>query len=636
MQAFMDLLGKINDVIWHDYVLYIVLGVGVLFTLWSIWGGICQYRALTHGVQVVRGKYDDKNDPGAINHFQALSAALSATVGLGNIAGVGVAVALGGPGAVFWMWIVGLVGMALKTTEVTLAMIYRNTDDPENPYGGPMYVAQKGFAKWGLKPLGSVIGGIFVVTLLISTITGGNMFQAWSVGEITENYFNVPSIAVGIILAVAVGAVIIGGIKRIGAVAGRIVPLMCGLYLVAAVIVLGMNITVIPDMLMLIIREAFTPSQADNAFLGGTAGYALLWGMKRALFSSEAGQGSSPIAHSAAKTDEPVREGVVAGLEPFVDTIVVCTLTALVILSTGAYNRTHEADLPESSRVKVVPYDNDGTPGQDLTKKGVKRWTLVSEILDDSGQWTPAVVRMDADNDGKQDEADNGSLMWAIHGDFPIKRTDEAVRVSGPFSGGEDLFVVVEAHKNDDTGLTLHRMPGKLRVIGEGKTRVIEWGVIDSDTEPVPVSGGKEIYVEYPGPSLTGHAFDRAIPGLGKWLVTLAAWLFALSTMISWSYYGETGCVFLFGKKSILPYKIIYCGMIVVAAAGFIKTDAELDSISALGTGVMLWANIPIMLIFGAVAMRAYQNYFARMKAGGDPPHNAPPFIDVVEGKDHD
>lgn len=322
-----SILNTVNSVIWHDYVLYVVLAVGVLFTLWS---GICQYRALTHGVAVVRGKYDDANDPGAINHFQALSAALSATVGLGNIAGVGTAVALGGPGAIFWMWMVGIFGMALKMTEVTLSMLYRNTDDPDEPHGGPMWVAQKGFEKWGLKKLGSAIGGIFVVTLLISTITGGNMFQAWSVGEITENYFQVPSAVVGIILSVVVGAVIIGGIKRIGAVAGRIVPIMCGLYFLAAVLVIGMNIQLVPDMLALIVTEAFNPSSAEGAFLGGTAGYALLWGMKRALFSSEAGQGSSPIAHSAAKTDEPVREGVVAGLEPFIDTIVVCTLTALV------------------------------------------------------------------------------------------------------------------------------------------------------------------------------------------------------------------------------------------------------------------------------------------------------------------
>ncbi|MEC9372675.1 MAG: amino acid carrier protein, partial [Planctomycetota bacterium] len=348
VERFNGILNSVNGIIWHDFVLYIVLGVGLLFTIWS---GFGQWRALTHGSKVIRGVYDDKADPGAINHFQALSAALSATVGLGNIAGVALAIMLGGPGAVFWMWVVGLVGMALKMTEVTLSMLYRNTDDPENPHGGPMFVADKGFSKMGLGAIGKIIGGIFVVTLLISTITGGNMFQAWNVADITYEYFDVPQIATGILFAVLVGLVIIGGIKRIGAVAGRLVPLMCAIYILAALYVIAMNIGAVPGLLKLIVVEAFSPTDAAGAFLGGTAGYALLWGMKRALFSSEAGQGSSPIAHSAAKTDEPVREGVVAGLEPFIDTLVVCTITSLVILSTGIWNRDSDVKFANSPQV---------------------------------------------------------------------------------------------------------------------------------------------------------------------------------------------------------------------------------------------------------------------------------------------
>jgi alanine or glycine:cation symporter, AGCS family len=306
------IIGAINDVLWHDFVLYVVLGAGVLFTIWS---GFSQYRALTHGTQVIRGRWDEAGDPGAINHFQALSTALSATVGLGNIGGVALAIAVGGPGAVFWMWMVGIFGMALKTTEVTLSMLYRNTDDPDNPHGGPMWVAKRGFARLGWPVLGTTLGGIFCVTLIISAITGGNMFQAWNVAEITNGYFpSMPKFVVGVILATVVAMVIIGGIRRIGAVAGRLVPMMCLLYLLAAVYVLAVHIGEVPEMLRLIVVSAFTPADAAGAFLGGTAGYAFLWGMKRALFSSEAGQGSAPIAHSAAKTKEPVREGVVAGL----------------------------------------------------------------------------------------------------------------------------------------------------------------------------------------------------------------------------------------------------------------------------------------------------------------------------------
>ena len=540
-----NILDPINNVIWHDYVLYIVLGVGVLFTLWS---GLCQFRALTHGVSVTRGKYDNPDDPGAINHFQALSAALSATVGLGNIAGVGVAVALGGPGAVFWMWMVGIFGMAIKTTEVTLSMLYRNTDDPDNPHGGPMYVAAKAFKEKGLPGVGKFIGGIFVVTLLISAITGGNMFQSWSVGEITHNYFQVPSIVCGIILAVLVGAVIIGGIKRIGAVAGRIVPIMCALYLIAAIIVLIMNFGAIPEMLKLIVVQAFSPAEAQGAFLGGTAGYAILWGMKRALFSSEAGQGSSPIAHSAAKTDEPVREAVVAGLEPFIDTLVVCTLTAMVILTTGAYNRGPETNFENSLslRVAAVDVDSDGT--QDTNTSDVPLWTIESAAIP--------------------------------------PRSQEARDTSGPWTGGENIFVVVHAEADSNTGQDLHRMGGKIQLDEDGNTTA-EWkSDFASTVSPTLAHDDGRIYVDYPGPSLTGHAFDRAIPGLGKYLVTLAAWLFALSTMISWSYYGEQGVVFLLGDKAVFAYKVIYCIMIVVAAAGFIETDTELDKLTSLGTGL--------------------------------------------------
>ena len=573
LNTFNKILNAVNGVIWHNSVLYIVLGVGLLFTIWS---GFCQYRALTHGVQVTRGEYDDKNDPGAINHFQALSAALSATVGLGNIAGVALAIMLGGPGAVFWMWMVGFVGMALKTTEVTLSMIYRNTDDSDNPHGGPMFVASHGMAKMGFPRLGKFIGGIFVVTLLISTVTGGNMFQAWNVADITHQYFGVPQIVVGIFLAVVVGAVILGGIKRIGAVAGRLVPFMCTMYLLAALYVIGIKFGHIPDMLRLIVTEAFNPSEAQGAFLGGTVGYALLWGMKRALFSSESGQGSSPIAHSAAKTDEPVREGVVAGIEPFIDTIVVCTLTSLVILSTGVWNR-----------------------GPDV------KFLQPPQVVAQGDSWTLAETPIEAEE-------------------------------SPDLHEGSDVFTVVQAQRNDNTGLNLHRFDGKIHVEGKGEAAEysIKWS--KSDTAKGELEVIKEgAFYDYKGATLTAKAFDSVTPGLGKWLVSLAAWLFAVSTMISWSYYGEQGVVYLLGNKLVIPYKLLYCMLIIVASVPqLIASDAQLDNLTALGTGVMLWSNIPIMLIFSVVAMKAYHSYFRRLKAGEFHPHKAPLITDVIEGKD--
>jgi amino acid carrier protein len=725
MEQVNHFIETLNGYLFSQYTIYALLFTGLLFTIWS---GFGQFRALTHGVAVVRGKYDDKDDPGAINHFQALSAALSATVGLGNIAGVALAVALGGPGAIFWMWIIGILGMALKMTEVTQSMLYRNTDDPDNPHGGPMFVVKKGFAKWGLGPIGSIIGGIFVITLLLSAFTGGNMFQAWNVADITHTYFGTSQVTTGIILTVVVGLVIIGGIKRIGSVAGKIVPFMCISYVLAAFYVLFMNLGTIPEMFGLIFQSAFAPAEASGAFLGGTVGYAAMWGIKRALFSSEAGQGSSPIAHSAAKTDEPVREGVVAGLEPFIDTIVVCTLTALVILSSGAYNREPEAQVV-SAEDAVVYFASD--------QAGTLAPVSTSQVEDRSLVWSPVALpdRIPTATEVEAQEKKNkplpdwkkgdavfsygivspggqkvpvsgkvkkglfpdGSLGIAFdpveweEGETPIQSvtlettlyhkgspqwnirtlvlppmTAEAKRIRQTPEGqsgwrdGETVFMVVVGDQSKDTGLRLKRLTGTIKRDIENDTWSVKWKRLEAKEQPVlrtleDDSVDLGIYGDYAGASLTAYAFDRVTPGLGKILVTFAAWLFAVSTMISWSYYGEQGVYYLFGflgKKSIRPivmvYKLIYCLLILftcIAATPLITgadgekhpiigTDSELDMWTTLGLGVMLVANIPIMLIFGSQAMKAYHAYFKKMAAGGDPPHDAPPFEDVIEGKD--
>ncbi len=569
MDAFLDAMNEfltaVNGVIWSDFVLYAVLATGLLFTVWS---GFCQYHALAHGSAVVLGRYDEHDDPGAINHFQALSAALSATVGLGNIGGVAVAIALGGPGAMFWMWVVGLVGMALKTTEVTQAMIFRNTDDPDNPHGGPMWVVDRGIREHfpALEALARPLGILFCITLLIATITGGNMFQAWNVGVVTNKAIpSFPVPVVGFVLALLVGLTILGGIKRIGAVAGRVVPLMCALYLIAATYVLFVNADKLPDTIRLIFTSAFNPAEAQNAFIGGTFGLAFLWGMKRALFSSEAGQGSSPIAHSAAKTNEPVREGVVAGLEPFIDTIVVATLTSLVILSSGAWNRDGEATLTE-----------------------VPSFTAAQE----QGAWSLPETELPA-------------------------KSPEAERVSGPWAPDDNVFLVARYGEIDEeTGDSLHRVNGVVRRADDGQLRVRWEAVGDADDaiSEAPKVEHPVVYRDYPGAALTSYAFDLAAPGLGTWLVMIASWLFAISTMISWSYYGEQGVVYIAGEGAVLPYKVLYCLFILAACSGYITTDSDLDNLTALGTGVMLWVNIPIMLLFGVVAMRAYKDYFKRLK----------------------
>jgi AGCS family alanine or glycine:cation symporter len=552
MTPFDRFLTAANAFLWQDTVLFIILGTGIVFTIWS---RFCQFRALTHGVQAIRGKYDHAGDPGAISHFQALSAALSATVGLGNIGGVAMAISLGGPGAVFWMWVVGFFGMALKTTEVTLAMLYRNTDNPDNPHGGTMWVISKALAERGsgLGALGKAIGVLFCFTLLVMVVTGGNMFQAWNVGNITEKYVGVPSIVSGVLLAVVVGLVIIGGIHRIGRVAGALVPFMIGIYFLGAMYVLAVHASEIPAMFALIFRSAFSPAEASGAFIGGTMGYAFLYGMKRAIFSNEAGQGTSPIAHAAARTDEPVREGVVAGLEPFIDTIFVCTLTALVIVVTGTWNRPPEARLPADTRPVLV-------------SAGV--WTLPEQAAPD--------------------------------------------RLAGDWQGGEDVFAVLRGDPNPQSGNDLHKLTGHV-VMGESGP-VLRWDSLASRLEPQLNDGG--VYVSYVGATLTAVAFDSVLPGLGRWVVTLAVWLFAVSTMISYSYYAEQGVVFLGGERWLTPFKLLYCSLAIVSTMGFLKTDAQLDNLSGLGTGLMLFVNIPVMWFLGRRAMNAYADYMRRLDAG--------------------
>ena len=564
MGNFSAVLATLNSYLWHEYVLFAIVGTGILFTIWS---GFSQYRALTHGPAVVRGIYDDPNDPGAINHFQALSAALSATVGLGNIGGVALAIALGGPGAMFWMWVIGFLGMAIKLTEVTMSMLYRNTDNPENPHGGPMWVAAKALERKNLGGLGRAIGIVFCVMLLVSTTTGGNMFQAWNVGELTEEYFGVPSWICGIVLAIAVGSVIIGGIKRIGKVTATLVPFMCALYLLAGMYVLSMHVSEIPAMLLLIVKSAFVPTGAEGAFIGGTAGAAFAFGMKRAIFSNEAGQGSSPMAHAAAKTDEPVREGIVAGLEPFIDTIVVCTFTALIILATGVWNRAP----------------------------------------DDALDVLPTVNATDAG--------------WQF----------EDSRVSGDdWRDGERVVLVIAAHERDG-GFDRYRLEGT--VADRGSSYAVSWDLFVSDVQPSIVGHG--LYRSYVGAALTAKAFDSVTPGLGKWLITISAWMFAISTIISWAYYGEQGVVFLAGEKPVLAYRIIYCVLVFVATLGFIESAADLDNFTGFGTGVLVCANIPICWFFGYQAMRAYKDYIARLKAGRMGPDHPPPSLDdLLSGRD--
>lgn len=333
-----------------EKVIFFSLGGVPFVVLWLLFGAIfftlrmkfINIRAFHHAIYVVRGKYDNPSETGEVTHFQALSAALSATVGLGNIAGVAIAIQAGGPGAVFWMTLVGFLGMSSKFAECTLAQMYRIVLPDGRISGGPMQYLSRGLAEKGLRSLGKVLAGVFCVFCIGGSFGGGNMFQAnQSYAGIAGvlPFFQDRSWLYGMILACLVALVIIGGIRRIGAVAEILVPGMCLIYFVAALWILVVNFTAIPAAFATIVREAFAP---QAAIAGGFVGV-LVTGVRRAAFDNEAGVGSAPIAHAAARTEEPIREGIVALLEPFIDTIVVSNMTALVIVTTGAY-RTSGTD----------------------------------------------------------------------------------------------------------------------------------------------------------------------------------------------------------------------------------------------------------------------------------------------------
>lgn len=334
----------IATVIFFDFGTSFWLGTSIPFVVVWLFAGaafltikmqLINIRGFYHAIQVTRGTYDDASDPGDVSHFQALAAALSATVGLGNIAGVAIAIGTGGPGAAFWIMVVGLLGMTSKFAECTLGQLYRSKDAHGHILGGPMRYLQIGLAEMGMPKLGRVLAVTFMVLCIGASFGGGNAFQVGqSLDAISEAIpiLKTQSWIYGLVMVVAVGLVIIGGIKSIGAVASRIVPFMCGAYVLAALYILAANFSAIPAALASIITEAFSPIAIQGGFLG-----VLVIGIKRAVFSNEAGIGSAAIAHSAAKTDEPVSEGIVALLEPFIDTVVVCTITALVVVITGAH-----------------------------------------------------------------------------------------------------------------------------------------------------------------------------------------------------------------------------------------------------------------------------------------------------------
>lgn len=334
LETINDWIQAYNVYIGGYAILALLVPAGLFFTFYL---RFLQVAKLGHALKIVSGRLKSSQSQGDVSSYKALTTALSATVGTGNIVGVALAIHYGGPGAVFWLWVVGFLGMAVKLVECTLAQRYKIVNKDGTISGGPMYYMER-----GLKPLlgkfAKYLALIFAFATILCSFGTGNMAQMNSMSDALHSSYGIPTIVSGFVLAGLILLIIVGGLKRIAEVTARLVPLMAAFYFLASILVLISMYYAIPGALKLIVVSAFTPTAATGGFIGSTVIMTMVWGVKRGLFSNEAGQGSAPIAHAAAKTKYPLQEGLVASLEPLIDTIIICTLTALVIIITGAWN----------------------------------------------------------------------------------------------------------------------------------------------------------------------------------------------------------------------------------------------------------------------------------------------------------
>ena len=532
------------------YMVIALLGTGIFLTFRL---AFIQLRKLGHGFAVTSGKYDDPAEPGDVSHFQALTTALSATVGIGNIAGVAIAIHWGGPGALFWMWMTALLGMATKYSEVTLAQHYRQIEKRDldahkwegSVSGGPMYYIER-----GLGPAWKPLAVFFALMLGTTAFLTGNAIQANTVADTMNTTFGIPVWATGAVTATVVALVIIGGITRIGRVTSILAPLMAAIYVSGALIIIALNFDQVLPTFALIFREAFNPTAGVAGTGAGVFLLTMVWGVKRGLFSNEAGQGSAPIAHAAAKTDEPVSEGVVALVEPFIDTIVICTMTGLVIIMTGVWNASVPTEITLSGGdISYVAAADHGR---------FERVPTDVEIVVDSGRYV---------------STDFGSARIAWH-EVPV----------------EPLYV-------DEAQTTLFS------------------GIVYSDARNAVATDGATYTSLYAaavesGAPLTMLAFEAGLPGrAGRYIVIVSVFLFAISTAIAWSYYGDRCANYLFGANWILPYKFVFVAM---HFGGSVVSLAVAWTLGDVFLGIVIIPNLLALILLAPKVVELTKSYFAR------------------------
>ncbi|MEM7106796.1 MAG: sodium:alanine symporter family protein [Bacteroidota bacterium] len=497
--AFID--GLIGSSPWFPYAL---LGTGLFFTFYL---GFPQIRYFRHALKVVRGKFDKQDDEGDASHFQALATALSGTVGTGNIGGVALALHVGGPAALFWMLVTAFFGMTTKFVEVTLSHKYREKDEAGLIAGGPMYYMKNAeFRVFGRKMNLAWLGAIFAFATIMSSFGTGNMPQINNIAASVKSTFDIDPMITGAVLAVFLALVILGGIKRIVKVTEKLVPGMALIYFVGALAVILTNYENIIPSFISIFSTVFTGSAAVGGFLGANFAFAFNRGVARGLFSNEAGQGSAPIAHAAAKAHEPVSEGLVAILEPFIDTIIICTLTGLVLLSSGVWNTKFDNQF-QYSDLRVLAAGYDANEDKDINE--VYEYLIGNE---------------------------NGIRLF--DGEIVVKSgkiiTDVSVIHARSFA--EDVVI-----KNNDQ-------------LYDGTLKVTD-GQIATEDQNVTFTGKSLVH----SAPLTTEAFKMSFFGEnGEYIVTIGLLLFAFSTAISWSYYGDRATTFLFGTKYIIFYRVLY------------------------------------------------------------------------------
>lgn len=520
----------------------------------TIYLGFPQIRFFKHAWGVLRGKYTSGNPPGDTSHFQALATALSGTVGTGNIGGVAFAIYLGGPAALFWMWATAFLGMTTKYVEVTISHRYRVKDDDGRMAGGPMYYMERGLnMRW--------LAIFFAIAVVVSSFGSGNLPQSNNMAAGIEASFGIPTWMSGAVLAVLLGLVIIGGIHRIAIVAASIVPVMGVFYALGALAVALSNADQILPSFAAVFSNAFSGSAATGGFLGATFAYAFNRGVNRGLFSNEAGQGSAPIAHAAARTNEPVSEGMVAILEPFIDTLLICTLTGLVILSSGVWTQKFQTEFS----------------------------TFDTEFV--AGSYS--------ETNSQQVEQLFAHLGIATLVDDPVKAYSGTLQVIGGVASAGGYTVIHNRSIAESVRFASNEIPFT------GSVQVSDGEV----TTPDITMSGRSLLHSVP---LTAMAFKQSFLGdFGQYVVTIGLVLFAFSTALAWSYYGDRAVTYLFGLRWVTLYRVAY--VIGFFAATIVDTSL-IWLISAVTLALMTIPNLIGLMLMRKELKSLTRDYWDRFK----------------------